>query len=120
MKTTCNEVLVNANRKKALINHFIRELFGNDGIRAKVREYAPDEYVDALLKFTAFPTASLLDCTDNLHRLYEPEKEILLSFLKLHALDMLDNSEVVSIKDHLANHLAVTSILHFTSHNHLE
>jgi hypothetical protein len=117
---TCNEISVNTSRQKALINHFIREIFGNEGVRADVKKYQPAEYLRVLTTFTAFNCSSLPDSAIKAGETFGEDLDILLSFLKHYALQALSNSEIVPIKDHLANHLSISAMLKVAFMDHPE
>ncbi len=112
MSLSRNEIRVNSSWQKALINHFIRELFGEEGVRATVPEFPEEEYRRVLAEFTAGNVTSLQNSIESAPNFFNPhDQEVLLSFFKHHAIKMLDNSEIVPVKDHLANHLCVTAAL---------
>lgn len=111
MKPTWNEIAINRARQKTLINHFIRELFGNSALRDPVAEYTPEEYLDAIESLTGPDCSSLNNSAESLAGVYPLQADILLSFLRLHALQILNDREVVPIKNHLANYLAHNAML---------
>lgn len=116
MTTSRNEVTINTSQQKALINHFIRNLFGNEGLRADVPKFSPEEYRRVLHEFTCHNCSSISDSRDSLPEfLYQHEQEVILSFLKHYALKALSNSECVPIKDHLANHICTSAMFKILS-----
>ncbi len=109
MTTSRNEVKINTSQQQALINHFIRKLFGNEGLSADVPKFSPEEYRRVLNEFTGLGTTSLQASIKNLP--FDPhDLDILLSFLRHYALKALTNSEMVPIKDHLANYLCTDAM----------
>ncbi|MBU4027234.1 hypothetical protein KKC83_06860 [Patescibacteria group bacterium] len=115
MTTSRNEVKINTSQQQALINHFIRKLFGNEGLRADVPKFSPEEYSKVLQEFSAGNCTSLQNSIENDAIMFDPYKqEVVLSFLRHYALKELTNSEVVSIKDHLANNICMEAIGRFS------
>ncbi|MFH1051220.1 MAG: hypothetical protein V1779_09885 [bacterium] len=111
MNMDYNNLKINANRQKSLINHFIRSLFSNKSVLNNVPKYSYKEYLDVINKFTLFNCSSLVDSIDSSAELYPEEERKLISFLKHYSLKMLNKTEIVDIKDYLANHIAITCML---------
>jgi len=109
MTTDRNEVKVNTSWQKALINHFIRELFNNKALSVDIPKYSPDEYLRVLREFTGPKTNSLQNSQENLP-LDTHDQDILLSFLRHYALKTMTNCETIPIKDHLANYLCIDAM----------
>jgi hypothetical protein len=111
MKLDYNNLKINLSRQKSLINHFIRSLFGNKAVLNDVPRYSYEEYLDVINRFTLYNCSSLVDSIESATELYPDDEKILISFLKYYALKMLNKTEIVYIKDYLANHIALTSML---------
>jgi hypothetical protein len=105
------QIEISKHRYQALINHFVRTLFGNSAVNKEVKEYSKEEYLSVLNKFLYInKTATLQDSIESKIDLYDWESDILLSFIKLHILEFLSETEGVSLKDYLANHLVITGL----------
>lgn len=115
MKLDYNHLKINVGRQNSLINHFVRSLFGNKAVLDDIPKYSYEEYLDVINKFTLYNTSSLVDSCESAVELYPDDEKILISFLKYYALKMLSKTEIVYIKDYLANHIALTSMLRLES-----
>jgi hypothetical protein len=104
------DVTISNSRYVSLINHFIRECFGNEALKQSVKEYSNEQYSEVLQKVT-IGSCCLPSTSGNIEELYDEEKEILLSFLRLKVLDLLNKTERVPLKDYFANHLVITAML---------
>lgn len=120
MKVTRNEIVVDRSWQKALLNHFIKELFGDEALRADVEKFPPDEYRRVIDEFMIGNCSSMSDSMGNVPSDLGRDREILLSFFKHYALHTMSSNEVVPIKDHLANHLGISAMLRVFSPEEFE
>lgn len=107
---------ISQSRHKALVNHFLKEVFGQKALQQEIKEYSEKEYLAVLDKYQNQPShKTLSDSFDSASDLYDYEEEILISFIKTKLLNDLSKVENFVLKDYLSNELVIRNLFKYIS-----
>ena len=108
------DIEISKHRYSTLINNFLKYVYGYSSKKEEIQEYSSEEYKMVLTKLTDPCCDTLSDMAATVDNLDDDERDILFSFFKLRAIDLLGEKQRISLKDELSNSIAfiaATSVL---------